>query len=249
MISSKLRSMLGMSFAVVIGVAFHTSPGFAQDQQQAPPQSDQAAPTANPDSNGQMGEPGAGSGADTGNSDTLPAAGGSQEPSPAAEPSQDGAAAAPGTEPSAEPSRDSGASTTEAPPAPANGDTGDAAAPPAGSADVPPVQPEPPAATTEPATPSPSGSPAAAAVNANQLQIGAAVFGADGAKIGEINGVKSDDTGKVQEILVTDGVAAGINAKAFAISADKITSVSDGVKLSLSSEEAKKLPIIDNGNG
>jgi len=48
---------------------------------------------------------------------------------------------------------------------------------------------------------------------------------------------------------VTDGVAAGINAKVFAISADKITSVSDGVKLSLSSEEAKKLPIIDNGNG
>jgi sporulation protein YlmC with PRC-barrel domain len=75
------------------------------------------------------------------------------------------------------------------------------------------------------------------------------VFGSDGAKIGEVNGVKSDDAGKVQEILVTDGVPAGMNAKVFAITADKITSVGDGVKLSLSSEEAKKLPIIDNSNG
>ncbi len=86
-------------------------------------------------------------------------------------------------------------------------------------------------------------------MNASQLQIGAAVYGADGAKIGELNGVKSDTSGKVQEILVTAGGAAGINAKVFAVSGDKITEVKDGVKLSLSSEEAKKLPIIDNGNG
>ena len=81
------------------------------------------------------------------------------------------------------------------------------------------------------------------------MKIGTAVFGSDGQKIGEINGVKSDTNGKVQEILVTDGVAAGLNAKVFAISGDKITGISDGVKLSLTSEEAKKLPIIDNGNG
>ena len=231
MMSSKLRCVLGMGLAVVIGIAFQTLAGFAQDQHQPPPESDQPAPANNSGSSGQTAEPGADG---NGNSDTLPAGGDNPAQSPAAEPPQDGSTTA---APSTEPSQDSGATTNEAP---ASG---------GGSADVPPVQPQPPAAATEPATPSPSESAPTTAVNASQLQIGAAVFGADGQKIGEINGVKSDDTGKVQEILVTDGVAAGINAKVFAISADKITSVSDGVKLSLSSEEAKKLPIIDNGNG
>jgi sporulation protein YlmC with PRC-barrel domain len=191
--------MLGMGLAVVVGAAFQTSAGLAQDQQQPPPGKDRAAPADNSGSSGQTAEP------SNGNSDTLPAAGDNQASPPAAEPPQDGSTtAAPGAEPPAAPSQDSGATTNEAP---------------------------------------------ATAVTASQLQIGAAVFGSDGAKIGEVNRVKSDDTGKVQEILVTDGVAAGINAKVFAISADKITSVSDGVKLSLSSEEAKKLPIIDNSNG
>ncbi|WP_052699311.1 PRC-barrel domain-containing protein [Hyphomicrobium sp. 99] len=140
--------------------------------------------------------------------------------------------------PSAEPAQDGGASTTEAPAGATEPSSG-------GSAGVQPTQPEAPAA--EAGTEAPVQ--AASAVSASDLKIGAAVYGADGAKIGEVNGVKSDDAGKVQEILVTDGVAAGINAKVFAISADKITSVSDGVKLSLSSEETKKLPIIDNSNG
>lgn len=147
---------------------------------------------------------------------------------PAAEAPQDGAA----TAPSAEPAQDSG-TTTEAP----------KGSEPTGNA---PEGREAPAATDAQA---PSDSAPASQVSASELKIGATVYGADGAKIGEVNGVKSDDAGKVQEILVTDGVAAGINAKVFAISADKITSVSDGVKLSLSSEETKKLPIIDNSNG
>lgn len=130
----------------------------------------------------------------------------------------------------------------------ASGDT--QAAPATGeSADVAPVAPETPAATTaEPSTPAQSDTQAST-IDASHLKIGAAVFGSDGAKIGEINGVKSDTSGKVQEILVTAGGSAGINAKVFAVSGDKITSVNDGVKLSLSSEEAKQLPIIDNGNG
>lgn len=141
---------------------------------------------------------------------------------PAAQPAPDGTSAAPSAEAPAEP-------TQGAPQAPSDG-----AAQPQG-------------ATAEPAAPAEGG--AATAINASQVQIGAAVFGSDGVKIGEINGVKSDDTGKVQQILVTDGVPASMNAKVFEISADKIASVADGVKLSLSSEEAKKLPIIDNSKG
>lgn len=172
---------------------------------------------------------------------TMPGSAQDQQQPPAeadqAAPADAGAAGAADTMPSAEQpeQHDGNAATTEAP--------AQAAEPQGGAAEAQPAQPEAPAAAAE--------APAAttAAVPASDLKIGAAVYGADGAKIGEVNGVKSDHAGKVQEILVTDGVAAGINAKVFAISADKITSVSDGVKLSLSSEEAKKLPIIDNSNG
>jgi hypothetical protein len=151
------------------------------------------------------------------------------------------------TETPAQPSDGDGAAKSDD----GNGAAGDTQAAPAAddSADVAPAAPETPAATTaEPAAPA-SSDAQASSIDASQLKIGTAVFGSDGAKIGEINGVKSDTSGKVQEILVTDGVPAGLNAKVFAIPGDKITDVSDGVKLSLSSEDAKKLPVIDNGNG
>jgi hypothetical protein len=155
---------------------------------------------------------------------------------PAAQPATDGTSAAPAAEAPAEPAQG-------AAPAPSDGAAATAPSPDAGAA-------QPQGAAAEPAAPSaPADGGAATAINASQVQIGAAVFGSDGAKIGEINGVKSDDTGKVQQILVTDGVPASMNAKVFEISADKIASVADGVKLSLSSEEAKKLPIIDNSKG
>lgn len=134
---------------------------------------------------------------------------------------------------------------------PDDGASGDTQAAPAAddSADVAPAATEAPAATTaEPSAPA-SSDAQASSIDASQLKIGTAVFGSDGQKIGEVNGVKSDTDGKVQEILVTDGVAAGLNAKVFAVPGDKITGVTDGVKLSLSSEEAKQLPVIDNGNG
>ncbi|MBA2124816.1 photosystem reaction center subunit H [Hyphomicrobium methylovorum] len=96
-----------------------------------------------------------------------------------------------------------------------------------------------------------SAAPAAASsdISATQLKIGTAVFGSDGTQIGEVNRVKSDDSGKVQEILVTLGGSASINAKVFAVTADKIANVGDSVKLSLSADEAKQLPVIDNSSG
>jgi hypothetical protein len=162
-------------------------------------------------------------------------------------------AASPGSNAAPAPNADNPSVPSDPEDAPAKADgrsgapTTNTAAPANGSADVAPVSPEPPAATAEPTAPASSSQ--GPAIEAAQLQIGAAVFGSDGAKIGEVNGVKSDSSGKVEEILVTAGGAAGINAKVFAVSADKITDVKDGVKLSLSSEEAKKLPIIDNSNG
>jgi sporulation protein YlmC with PRC-barrel domain len=172
---------------------------------------------------------------------TEPAA---QAPATADTPAESGETAAP-------------AETNETPAQPSDADGGakpddgaSQAAPAADdSADVAPAATEAPAATTaEPSAPA-SSDAQASSIDASQLKIGTAVFGSDGQKIGEVNGVKSDTDGKVQEILVTDGVAAGLNAKVFAVPGNKITGVADGVKLSLSSEEAKQLPVIDNGNG
>ncbi|MET0640003.1 MAG: PRC-barrel domain-containing protein [Hyphomicrobium sp.] len=215
----KMRSAASIAAAAACGMALALHTLPAFSQAPDQPATDQSAPPP-ADS---IGAP-----------DAAPPSG--DAAAPAAEPTEpapdSGAAAAP----SAEPPQDSGAAAPEA-------------APPAdsGAAEVPPVQPETPAATAEPSAPAEGG--ASIAISASDIQIGAAVFGADGAKIGEVNAVKSDDTGKLQEILVTDGVPAGINAKVFEVTADKITSVSDGVKLSLSAEDAKKLPIIDNSNG
>ncbi|MGQ0456158.1 MAG: PRC-barrel domain-containing protein [Hyphomicrobium sp.] len=97
-----------------------------------------------------------------------------------------------------------------------------------------------------------AAAPAAAAatsLTASDLRIGAAVFGSDGAKIGEVNRVTAQSTGAVTEIHVTTGGKAGLNAEAVIVPADKITGAGDSVKLSLSASEAKSLPVADDGRG
>lgn len=89
----------------------------------------------------------------------------------------------------------------------------------------------------------------AANLTAKDLPIGSAVFGNDGQQIGEINRVTSEPSGTVVEIQVTTGSKAGLNADVVAIPAEKISAVGNGVKLTLSSQEAKSLPVLDNGNG
>ena len=169
--------------------------------------------------------------------------------------------------PAAEPTQPAATDATSAPAdsatdktdAPASTDAATATAPNADpakgatdSADVAPVKSEPPAAPAEPATQAQdSAAPAepSTAISASQLTIGTAVFAADGAKIGEVNRVMSGPSGNVEEIRVTAGGRAGLDADVIAIPGSKITEVKDGVKLSLSPEEAKKLPVIGKGNG
>lgn len=248
MFSAKTYSLAS---AAVAALVFGTLPGHSAtkngiilaQQQAEPADAGQTSPAQPP------------AGEDTTPS-TTPEAGSAEEgqSSPATEGNGDAAGS---SESGAAPAQD-----TEAPSAPSDGGaspahdnaepatTGDdkAASPENGSADVAPVTPETPATQAEPSAPEAS-SAQSSTIDASQLQIGTAVFGSDGAKIGEVNGVRSDTAGKVQEILVTAGGAAGINAKVFAVSGDKITEVNDGVKLSLTSEEVKQLPIIDNSSG
>jgi sporulation protein YlmC with PRC-barrel domain len=233
MISAKYRLLARGTAAILVALAFGAGTAYAKEAgalvvAQAQPEPSADTPATSDDTiapaAGQGEAPGGAEAPASGDADTAatPSAGQSPDAATKAEPSGDAPA-----DTSTDASDKADSQTTTAPDS-------------SGSADVAPVQPEAPAAAS---------TDSSADVEASKLQIGAAVFGADGAKIGEVNGVKSDTSGKVQEILVTDGVAAGINAKVFAIPADKIASVSDGVKLSLSSEEAKKLPVVDNGNG
>lgn len=90
-----------------------------------------------------------------------------------------------------------------------------------------------------------STTPSADAVNIKEMKLGAPVFGTDGIKVGEINRIKADADGRVSEIQVTTGGAAGLTADVVSITSDKIASGSTAdVKLSVSAADAKKLPVL-----
>lgn len=106
------------------------------------------------------------------------------------------------------------------------------------------------AAPAEAAPEAAEAAPAAASdISSKDLVIGTPVMASDGVQIGEINRVTSDAAGKVSEIHVTAGMPAGINAKVMAIPANLITATGSPVKVSISGADAKKLPILDDGNG
>ncbi len=85
-------------------------------------------------------------------------------------------------------------------------------------------------------------------VKIDDLKVGSPVFGSDGIKIGEVNRIKAESNGRVTEVQVTTGGPAGINAKVIAITPDKIgSSGRNDVKLKVSGADAKKLPVITEG--
>lgn len=142
------------------------------------------------------------------------------------------------------------APAAEAPADPAAEAPAEAAAPAEGeapaAAEAAPAEAAPEAAEAAPAEAAPA---AASDISSKDLVIGTPVMASDGVQIGEINRVTSDAAGKVSEIHVTAGMPAGINAKVMAIPANMITATGSPVKVSISGADAKKLPILDDGNG
>jgi hypothetical protein len=114
------------------------------------------------------------------------------------------------------------------------------------AAEAAPAEATPEAAEAAPAEAAPA---AASDISSKDLVIGTPVMASDGVQIGEINRVTSDAAGKVSEIHVTAGMPAGLNAKVMAIPANMITATGSPVKVSISGADAKKLPILDDGNG
>lgn len=128
-----------------------------------------------------------------------------------------------------------------------------AATPPAPAAPAAAKAAPEPAPAKEAAAPAPAKEAAAPAkaggVTSQDLAVGSSVVGSDGVKIGEINRVNSDSKGNVTEIHVTQGKPAGLGVPVVAIPVGKITSGGKDVKVGLSSAEAKKLPVVKDGNG
>ena len=89
----------------------------------------------------------------------------------------------------------------------------------------------------------PTTTGAVSQTKAKDIAVGAAVYGSDGKKVGEIKGVKSESTGAVQEIHV---IAAD---KTFVIPGSKIARGGQNVLLAMTSEEVGKLPALPDKKG
>ena len=94
-----------------------------------------------------------------------------------------------------------------------------------------------------------SVAPPSVSIKSSDISIGAQVVGTDGSKIGVINRVSADASGKVTAIEVAPGGVAGLGVPVIAIPGTEITSTGPNVKLSVTADEAKKLQVQDGKNG
>ena len=78
--------------------------------------------------------------------------------------------------------------------------------------------------------------------------VGLAVFGSDGQKVGEVKDVKAEPDGKVTEIHVQTGGFLGFGGKTVAIPAAKFKRAGEAVQLVMSSEDVRKLPLLDKSS-
>ncbi len=89
----------------------------------------------------------------------------------------------------------------------------------------------------------------AAAPSTKDVAVGAAVFGSDGKKVGEIKGVKSEPSGSIQEIHVKTGGFLGLGGKVVVIPGAKIAKGGQAIQLALTTEEVSKLPALADNKG
>lgn len=84
---------------------------------------------------------------------------------------------------------------------------------------------------------------------AKDVAVGTPVFSADGKRVGEVKGVKSEASGSVQEIQITTGGLDGSAAKTVIVPGAKIAKTGAAVQLALTSQEIGKLPPIADTKG
>lgn len=103
----------------------------------------------------------------------------------------------------------------------------------------------------ETSTVAPSKSAAAAAQKptAKDVAIGTAVYDSSGQKIGEVNGVKADGGGIIEEVHVKTGGMFGLGGKVLVVPGAKIAKGGKSIQLALSSAEIGKLPVLNDKKG
>lgn len=99
-----------------------------------------------------------------------------------------------------------------------------------------------PSRTADPGDKSPGATAATVAV-------GAAVFGSDGQKLGEVKGIKAGANGRIEEIHVKTGGILGFGGKTVAIPGDKVAKGGEQVQIAMTSDEISKLPAMPNSKG
>ncbi len=88
-----------------------------------------------------------------------------------------------------------------------------------------------------------------AALSTKDVAVGAAVFGSDGKKVGEIKGVKSESSGSIQEIHVKTGGFLGLGGRIVVIPGNKIAKGGEAIQLALTTEEVSKMPALAEKQG
>ena len=89
-----------------------------------------------------------------------------------------------------------------------------------------------------------AASTATGASTIKDVTVGAAVFGSDGQKVGEIKGVKADPGGKVEEIHVKTGGVLGFGGKIVVVPGGKISKGGQTVQIAMTAAEIGKLPAL-----
>lgn len=103
--------------------------------------------------------------------------------------------------------------------------------------------------TAPPAAAAADKGAATAVPGIKDVTVGTAVFGSDGQKIGEVKGVKAQPGGVVEEIHVKTGGILGFGGKVVVIPGAKIAKGGQTIQISLTSDEAGKLPELAENKG
>ena len=81
------------------------------------------------------------------------------------------------------------------------------------------------------------------------VAIGTAVYDSAGQKIGEVNGVKSDGGGIVEELHVKTGGLFGLGSKVLIVPGAKIAKGGKSIQLAMTSADIGKLPVLPEKKG
>ena len=123
----------------------------------------------------------------------------------------------------------------------------------AGATEAAPARAVAPAAPTaksaEAGKAAPTTTGAAARATTKDVAVGTPVFSADGKRVGEVKGVKSEASGTVQEIHITTGGLDGSAAKTVIVPGAKIAKTGAALQLALTSQEIGKLPPMADTKG